>query len=85
MSAVPQQPPAKVVVNELDPEADDFQTPDNYVTKTVQNQKRLPPITWSNLLSNIQWISTLALTIPPALSIYGLMHYPLLWKTFAWS
>ncbi|TXT08964.1 hypothetical protein VHUM_02438 [Vanrija humicola] len=83
-AAAVSQPPPKVV-NELDPEADDFQTPDNYVTKTVQNQKRLPPITWRNLLSNIQWISTLALTVPPALAIYGLMNYPLQWKTLVWS
>ncbi|TXT06018.1 hypothetical protein VHUM_03779 [Vanrija humicola] len=78
------QSPSKVI-NVLDPEAEDFQVSENYVTKTVRKQKHLPPITWSNLLFNIQWISFLALTIPPALSFYGLATTPVQLKTFIWS
>jgi stearoyl-CoA desaturase (delta-9 desaturase) len=50
----------------------DVNIPDNYVSHTIANQKFLPPVTWSNLIWNIQWISFLALTITPALTIYGI-------------
>lgn len=70
---------------EIDPESDSFQVPDNYVTRTVENMKMLPPVTLSNLHQNIQWISFLALTIPPAMAFYGLATVPVQTKTFIWS
>jgi stearoyl-CoA desaturase (delta-9 desaturase) len=79
------QPSGKPVSNVIDPERDDFIVPDNYVTRTVENMKMLPPVTWRNLHKNIQWISFLALTIPPAMAIYGLCTVPFQLKTFIWS
>jgi stearoyl-CoA desaturase (delta-9 desaturase) len=32
----------------------DLDVPDNYVTRTIETQKRLPPVTWSTLIKNIQ-------------------------------
>lgn len=58
---------------------------DNYVQKTLAREKPLPPITWSNALENIQWISFLALTVVPLLTIYGALTTPLRWQTFVWS
>lgn len=75
----------KPVVNALDPESDGFQVPENYVTRTVENMKMLPPVTLSNLHQNIQWISFLALTIPPSMAIYGLCTQTMQLKTFIWS
>ena len=66
-------------------EPSDANIPDNYVTQMVTKQKYLPPITWSNLLSNIQWVSFLALTITPALTIYGLCTVPYNQKTAIWA
>jgi stearoyl-CoA desaturase (delta-9 desaturase) len=58
--------------------------PDNYVTHTIAAQKYLPPVTWKNLIWNIQWISFLALTITPALAIYGIFTTPYNTKTAIW-
>lgn len=43
--------------------------------------KPLPPITWSNLLSEIQWISFGAITLIPIITIYGALTVPLQTKT----
>ncbi|GMK55425.1 hypothetical protein CspeluHIS016_0204810 [Cutaneotrichosporon spelunceum] len=75
----------KPVANVIDPEREDFVVPDNYVTRTVENMKMLPPVTWRTLHKNIQWISFFALTIPPAMAIYGLCTVPMQLKTFIWS
>ena len=69
----------------IDPDSNDFVAPDNYVTRTVENMKWLPPITPGTLLENIQWISFFAITIPPAMAIYGFCTTPLQLKTFIWS
>jgi stearoyl-CoA desaturase (delta-9 desaturase) len=63
----------------------DQDIPDNYVSHMIQNQKYLPPITWSTLLQNIQWISFLALTVTPALAIYGVFTTERDWRTVAWA
>ncbi|ORY30358.1 hypothetical protein BCR39DRAFT_466656 [Naematelia encephala] len=65
--------------------ASDEDIPDNYVTATIAKQKYLPPVTWSNLLQNIQWISFLAITVPPAVAIYGMCTTPWNTKTVIWS
>jgi len=63
----------------------DINIPDNYVSYTIQKQKYLPPVTWKNLIFNIQWISFLAITITPSLAIYGMLTTPFNQKTFIWS
>lgn len=58
---------------------------DNYVSKTLAKEKPLPPITWRNLHKNLNIISCLALTVVPALALYGAFTTPLSRKTFIWS
>ena len=52
--------------------ASDEDIPDNYVSATIAKQKYLPPVMWSNLFWNIQWISFLAITVTPTVAIYGM-------------
>ena len=66
-------------------EPSDRYIPDNYVSKTIANTKYLPPVTWKNLIYNIQWVSFFALTITPALAIYGFMTIPVQRATLIWS
>jgi len=63
----------------------DADIPDNYVTATIQKQKYLPPVTWRNLLWNIQWISFLAITVTPSIAIYGIFTTNWNTKTAIWS
>ncbi|GAA6007440.1 stearoyl-CoA 9-desaturase [Rhodotorula paludigena] len=58
---------------------------DNFVRKVLAKERPLPPITWRTLPSNINVISTLALTVVPALAIYGALTTPLKWQTALWS
>lgn len=58
---------------------------DNYVRKVLAKEKPLPPIKWSNLHKNLQTISTLALTVVPALAIYGAFTTELKWQTAVWA
>jgi len=57
---------------------------DSYVQKTLAREKPLPPITWKNWTKNIQLVSTLALTIVPALTVYGALTTKLRWQTAVW-
>ena len=63
----------------------DGNVPDNYVSWSLRNQKPRPPITFDNLLENIQWLTFAILTITPSIAIYGLFTHKLRWETFVWS
>ncbi|KAF9009129.1 delta 9-fatty acid desaturase protein [Hymenopellis radicata] len=63
----------------------DIDIPDNYVTQTLKNTKPLPPITLGNLLSNIEWVSTLVLLMTPIMGVIGAFYTPLRWQTAVWS
>jgi hypothetical protein len=63
----------------------DLNIPDNYVSATIAKQKYLPPVTWGNLIYNIQWISFLAITVTPSLAIYGMFTTPYNRNTLIWS
>ncbi|GJE88813.1 delta9-fatty acid desaturase [Phanerochaete sordida] len=63
----------------------DINIPDNYVAWTLKSQKPRPPITWDNLLQNLQWVSLAVLTITPSIAIYGFFTHKLRWETFLWS
>ncbi|KAJ6571158.1 hypothetical protein B0H19DRAFT_935971 [Mycena capillaripes] len=58
---------------------------ENYVSHVLKTTKPLPPITWSNLLSQLNWISVFALTLPPAMGIIGVYHTKLRWETAVFS
>ncbi|KGB75132.1 stearoyl-CoA desaturase (delta-9 desaturase) [Cryptococcus deuterogattii R265] len=87
----PEQNPCKSTngkgIDPIDPALlpSDRHIPDNYVSYTIANQKYLPPITWKNLIHNIQWISFLALTVTPSLAIYGIFTTAWNTKTAIWS
>ncbi|KAH8830084.1 delta 9-fatty acid desaturase [Flagelloscypha sp. PMI_526] len=60
---------------------DDLSVPANYVQHTLKTEKALPPIQFKNILSEISWISTLLLTLTPAIGIVGALTTPLKWQT----
>lgn len=59
--------------------------PENYVEHTLNTTKALPPITWRNAYSEINWLSLAILTVTPAVAIYGFCTTPLYLKTAIWS
>lgn len=63
----------------------DIDIPDNYVSWTLKNQKALPPFQWSNILNELNWLNVSILTIPPLLTVYGILYVPLQTKTFFFS
>lgn len=56
-----------------------------YVQKTLRREKPLPPITWRNFYREINFISTIALTLVPILAIYGATTTTLSRPTLIWS
>ncbi|KZT10376.1 delta 9-fatty acid desaturase protein [Laetiporus sulphureus 93-53] len=63
----------------------DMDIPDNYVAWTIKNQKPLPPVTWSSLYKELNYLSLYVLTITPAIAIWGAFHVKLRWETALWS
>jgi len=63
----------------------DINVPDNYVQYTLRTQKVLPPVGWHNWWQEVEWVSTLALTVTPAIAIIGAFYTPLQWKTALFS
>ncbi|TRM59538.1 hypothetical protein BD626DRAFT_550141 [Schizophyllum amplum] len=66
-------------------EPSDLNIPDNYVQHTLKTVKALPPVTWSNLLQNLNWISLGLLTATPLIGIWGMFTTPLRWETAVFS
>lgn len=58
---------------------------DNYVRKVLAKEKPLPPITLRNWYKEINIVSTLALTVVPALAIYGALTTVVQTKTLIWA
>lgn len=58
---------------------------DNYVRKTLAKEKPLPPITLKNWYKEINIISTLALTVVPALAFYGAATVAVDTRTVVWA
>lgn len=58
---------------------------ENYVRKVLAKEKPLPPITLKNWYKEINVVSTLALTVVPALAFYGALTTALQTKTLIWS
>ncbi|TIB93142.1 hypothetical protein E3Q19_01461 [Wallemia mellicola] len=58
---------------------------DNYVQRTLANAKPKPPITWSTLLGEINYISTALIAGVPLITIYGAMTTELKWQTAIFS
>ena len=63
----------------------DLNIPDNYVDYTLKNTKPLPPVTWGNLLKNLNYLSLAILTITPSVALYGAFTTNLRWETAAFA
>ncbi|GBE87555.1 delta 9-fatty acid desaturase protein [Sparassis latifolia] len=62
----------------------DLGVPENYVSWTIKNQKPLPPITWSSLYKELNYLSLAILTITPSIAIWGAFHVKMRTETFWW-
>ncbi|CAK5272212.1 unnamed protein product [Mycena citricolor] len=69
------------------PMADPVDIPEieNYVSHTLKTTKPLPPITWSNLLNELNWLNVAILTVTPVMSIIGVCTTRLRWETALFS
>ena len=81
----PQSPPPEKHIDERSAEPSDLHIPDNYVQHTLQTVPPLPPVQFKNILHEIQWVSLLAVTVTPALAIYGAFTTKLRWETALFS
>lgn len=63
----------------------DLNIPDNYVDYTLKNTKPLPPVTWSNFLKELNYLSLAILTITPSVALYGAFTTKLRWETAAFA
>ncbi|KIJ23042.1 hypothetical protein M422DRAFT_276460 [Sphaerobolus stellatus SS14] len=60
----------------------DIDIPDNYVDYTLRNTKPLPPVTWQNFWTELNWLNVTILSITPILTIWGLFTVSVQYKTF---
>ncbi|PBK77537.1 delta 9-fatty acid desaturase protein [Armillaria solidipes] len=63
----------------------DLNIPDNYVQHTLTTTKPLPPITLSNILNEINWLSFIILTSTPIMGVIGAYYTSLRWETAIWA
>ncbi|KAG1900408.1 uncharacterized protein F5891DRAFT_1033918 [Suillus fuscotomentosus] len=49
----------------------DANTPDSYVSYTLKHQKSLPPITWDNWYTKLNWLNIAILAGMPAIGLIG--------------
>ena len=59
--------------------------PDNYVEHTLATTKSLPPVTASNLLSNLNWTNVVIIGMTNLLAVLAPFLVPLQYKTLAFS
>ncbi|KAJ7749286.1 delta 9-fatty acid desaturase protein [Mycena maculata] len=58
---------------------------ENFVSHTLKTTKPLPPITWDNFLTEMNWLNVGILTLTPVVSIIGAYHTKLRWETALFS
>jgi len=63
----------------------DANIPDNYVSYTLKHSKALPPVTWDNLLQNLNWLHVGILGLTPVLGLAGACYTRLRWETAIWA
>ncbi|KAG2152664.1 uncharacterized protein EDB93DRAFT_1327608 [Suillus bovinus] len=63
----------------------DANIPDNYVSYTLKHQKSLPPITWDNWYTELNWLHVAILAGTPVVGLVGAYYTRLQWATAIWS
>ncbi|TFK41657.1 delta 9-fatty acid desaturase protein [Crucibulum laeve] len=63
----------------------DINIPDNYVEHTLKTTKPLPPLSWQNWQTEINWLNFFILVVTPFIGLAGAMFTPLRWETFVFS
>jgi stearoyl-CoA desaturase (delta-9 desaturase) len=63
----------------------DIDIPDNYVSHTLRTQKALPPVTWQNFYTELNWLNVFILTVLPLIGLYGALTTRLRWETLVFS
>lgn len=59
----------------------DLNIPDNYVQHTLKTTKPLPPVTWSNWTSELDYLNVAILTFTPIIGLVGAYFTKLRWET----
>ena len=59
----------------------DLNIPDNYVQHTLKTTKPLPPVTWSNWTSELDYLNVAILTLTPFVGLVGAYFTKLRWET----
>ncbi|KAF7972781.1 hypothetical protein HWV62_42279 [Athelia sp. TMB] len=76
-------PPARV--SHPDDLPIDANIPDNYIEYTLKKVKPLPPVTWENILQNLNWMNVTVLCSTPIIGLVGVCITDLHWKTALFS
>jgi len=63
----------------------DANIPDNYVSYTLKHQKSLPPISWDNWYTELNWLHVAILAGTPVVGLVGAYYTRLRWETAVWS
>jgi stearoyl-CoA desaturase (delta-9 desaturase) len=63
----------------------DMDVPDNYVEHTIRTVKPLPPLSWSNFHTELNWLNVAIICVMPVLGLLAACYTPLCWKTFFFS
>ncbi|KAI9573404.1 hypothetical protein HD554DRAFT_867398 [Boletus coccyginus] len=58
--------------------------PENFVSYTLKHQEALPPVTWKNWYSELNWYLAFILFVLPILGLIGAWNTPLRLETFIW-
>lgn len=77
----PLTPPSQSSQLPTDPVPSTGSLPEKYVDYTLRNTKPLPPVTWQNFWTELNWLNITILTITPVLTVYGLLTTKVVWKT----
>ncbi|CAF5046356.1 unnamed protein product, partial [Rotaria magnacalcarata] len=57
----------------------------NYVARTLLNEPELPPMTWSNWYTQINWPQATLLCLEPLVALYGLFTTSFMWQTIVFT
>ncbi|KAJ7199680.1 delta 9-fatty acid desaturase protein [Mycena pura] len=58
---------------------------ESFVSHTLKSTKPLPPVTWANAASELNWLNVAILTVVPAISVAGIWCTTLRWETALFS